>query len=83
MSAGRPLPFGRQPSEGRAGRRARPAESGLPTGAEDSTSSGQEAQTERRRFRPATVANGSTAGRLAMTRRATAASASAATITVA
>jgi Domain of unknown function (DUF3362) len=39
----RPLPFNRQPSEGRAGRRAWPAESGLPTGEEDSTSSGQEA----------------------------------------
>ena len=39
----RPLPFHRQPGEGRAGRRARPAESGLPTGAEDGPPSGQEA----------------------------------------
>ena len=46
----RPLPHGGQPGEGRAGRRARPAESGLPTGAEDGTSSGQEASTERRRW---------------------------------
>ena len=53
----RPLPHRGQPGEGRASRRAGPAESGLPTGAEDSTPSGQEAQTERRRFKPATVAN--------------------------
>ena len=54
---GRPLPFHRQPSEGRAGRRARLAESGLPTGAEDGASPGQEAEAQGWRPRAATVAN--------------------------
>jgi hypothetical protein len=36
------LPYSRQPGQGRAARRTRLAESGLPTGAEDCTSPGQE-----------------------------------------
>src|SRR5262249_23434256 len=56
---GRPLPLDRQPREGRAGRRARLAKSGLPTGAADGPPSAQAARTGRRRSWPEIVADGS------------------------